>query len=96
MGHTLNFDHISLCRDELFPLLSDIPSLLADTSLIDLGLEVVGLVCTNIAAGSNRHYWLVECSQGKPQTVYDSLKGIQKLTRELYRSHISHRLTPDR
>ena len=73
-------------QDELFPLLSDIPSLLADTSLIDLGLEVVGLVCTNIAAGSNRHYWLVECSQGKPQTVYDSLKGIQKLTRELYRS----------
>ena len=60
--------------------------MLADTSLIDLGLEVVGLVCTNIAAGSNRHYWLVECSQGKPQTVYDSLKGTQKLTRELYRS----------
>ena len=47
---------------------------------------MAGLVCSNIAAGNNRHYWLVECSQGKPQTVYDSLKGVQKITRELYRS----------
>ena len=60
--------------------------MLADTSLLDLGLEVVGLVCSNIAAGNNRHYWLVECSQGRPQTAYDSLKGVQKITRELYRS----------
>ena len=28
-----------------------------------------------LAAGDNRHYWLVECSQGRPQTAYDSLKG---------------------
>ena len=57
---------------DFFPLLSDTASLLADTSLLDLGLEVVGLVCSNIAAGNNRHY--------------DSLKGVQKITRELYRS----------
>ena len=71
---------------DFFPPLSGIASLLADTSLIDLGLEVVGLVCSNIAAGNNRHYWLVECSQGRPQTAYDSLKGVQKITRELFRS----------
>ena len=73
-------------QDKFFPLLSDTASLLADTSLLDLGLEVVGLVCSNIAAGNNRHYWLVECSQGRPQMAYDSLKGVQKITRELYRS----------
>ena len=73
-------------RDDFFPLLSEAASLLADTSLIDLGLEVVGLVCSNIVAGNNRHYWLVECSKGKPQTIYDSLKGVQKITRELYRT----------
>ena len=61
-----------------FPPLSDIASLLAGTSLLDLGLEVVGLVCSNIAAGNNRHYWLVECSQGRPQTAYDSLKKVFK------------------
>ena len=73
-------------RDDFFPLLSEAASLLADTSLIDLGLEVVGLVCSNIVAGNNRHYWLVECSKGKPLTIYDSLKGVQKITRELYRT----------
>ena len=82
----LEFRPYPVFQDDFFPLLSDIASLLADTSLIDLGLEVVGLVCSNIAAGNNRHYWLVECSQGKLQTVYDSLKGVQKITRELYRS----------
>ena len=82
----LEFRPYPVFQDDFFPLLSDIASLLADTSLIDLGLEVVGLVCSHIAAGNNRHYWLVECSQGKPQTVYDSLKGVQKITRELYRS----------
>ena len=82
----LEFRPYPVFQDEFFPLLSDIASLLADTSLLDLGLEVVGLVCSNIAAGNNRHYWLVECSQGKPQTAYDSLKGVQKITRELYRS----------
>ena len=74
----LEFRPYPVFQDDFFPLLSDIASLLADTSLIDLGLEVVGLVCSNIAAGNNRHYW--------PQTVYDSLKGVQKITRELYRS----------
>ena len=82
----LEFRPYPVLQDDFFPLLSDIASLLADTSLLDVGLEVVGLVCSNIAAGNNRHYWLVECSQGRPQTAYDSLKGIQKITRELYRS----------
>ena len=82
----LEFRPYPVFQDNFFPLLSDIASLLADTSLLDLGLEVVGLVCSNIGAGNNRHYWLVECSQGRPQTAYDSLKGIQKITRELYRS----------
>ena len=71
---------------DFFPLLSDTASLLADTSIQDLGLEVVGLVCSNIAAEDSRHYWLVECSQGRPQMAYDSLKGAQKITLELYRS----------
>ena len=82
----LEFRPYPVFHDNFFPPLSDIASLLADTSLQDLGLEVVGLVCSNIAAGNNRHYWLVECSQGRPQTAYDSLKGVQKITRELFRS----------
>ena len=71
---------------DFFPLLSDTTSLLNDTSILDLGLEVVGLVCSNIAAEDSRHYWLVECSQARPQMAYDSLKGVQKITLELYRS----------
>ena len=71
---------------DFFPLLSDTASLLADTSILDLGLEVVGLVCSNLAAEDSRHYWLIECSQGRPQTAYDSLKGVRKITLELYRS----------
>ena len=71
---------------DFFPLLSDTASLLNDTSTLDLGLEVVGFVCSNIAAEESRHYWLVECSQGRPQMAYDSLKGVQKITLELYRS----------
>ena len=82
----LEFRPYPVFHDKFFPPLSDIASLLADTSLLDLGLEVVGLVCSNIVAGNNRHYWLVECSQGRPQTAYDSLKGVQKITRELFRS----------
>ena len=82
----LEFRPYPVFHDNFFPPLSDIASLLADTSLLDLGLEVVGLVCSNIAAGNNRHYWLVECSQGRPQTAYDSLKGVQKITRDLFRS----------
>ena len=73
-------------HDAFFPPLSETASLFADTSLQDLGLDVVGLVCSNLEAGDNRHYWLVECSQGRPHTAYDSLKGVQKITRELFRS----------
>ena len=71
---------------DFFPLLSDTASLLNDASTLDLGLEVAGFVCSNIAAEDSRHYWLVECSQGRPQMAYDSLKGVQKITLELYRS----------
>ena len=71
---------------DFFPPLSDTASLLNDTSTLDLGLEVAGFVCSNIEAEDSRHYWLVECSQGRPQMAYDSLKGVQKITLELYRS----------
>ena len=63
---------------DFFSLLSDTASLLADTSIQDLGLEVVGLVCSNIAAEDSRHYWLVECSQGRPLMAYDSPEGCSK------------------
>ena len=66
--------------------MSDTASLLNDTSTLDLGLEVAGFVCSDIAAEGSRHYWLVECSQGRPQMAYDSLKGVQKITLELYRT----------
>ena len=82
----LEFRPYPVVCDDFFPPLSDTASLLADTSLQDLGLHVVGLVCTNLQAGDARHYWLIECAQGRPQTAYDSLKGSQKLTRELFRS----------
>ena len=52
---------------DFFPLLSDTASLLNDMSTLDLGLEVAGFVCSNIGAEDSRHYWLVECSQGRPQ-----------------------------
>ena len=82
----LEFRPYPVVHDAFFPPLNDIASLFADTSLQDLGLEVVGLVCSNLEAGDDRHYWLVECSQGRPHTAYDSLKGVQKITRELFRS----------
>ena len=81
----LEFSSYPVVQD-FFPLLSDTASLLNDTSTLDLGLEVAGFVCSNIAAEDSRHYWLVECSQGRPQMAYDSLKGVQKITLELYRS----------
>ena len=80
----LEFRPYPILQDS-FPPLRDVASLLADASVLDLGLEIIGLVCSNVGAGDGRHYWLVECSQGKPQMAYDSLKGVQKITRELYR-----------
>ena len=44
----LEFRPYPVFHDNNFPPLSDIASLLADASLLDLGLEVVGLVCSNI------------------------------------------------
>ena len=79
----LEFRPYSILQD--FSPLRDVASLLADVSVLDLGLEIIGLVCFNVGAGDGRHYWLVECSQGKPQMAYNSLKGVQKITRELYR-----------
>ena len=92
----LEFRPYPVFQDDFFPLLSDIASLLADTSLIDLGLEVVGLVCSNIAAGNNRHYWLVECSQGKPQT--NCIRFPERCSKNHSRTlsvFISYRLTLD-
>ena len=34
----------------------DVASLLADASVLDLGLEIIGLVCSNVGAGDGRHY----------------------------------------
>ena len=50
----LEFRPYPVFHDTFFPPLSDIASLLADMSLQDLGLEVVGLVCSTIAARNNR------------------------------------------
>ena len=76
-------------QDEFFPLLSDIASLLADTSLIDLGLhQHSGWKQSSLLAGrmlsrqaSNCIRFSERCSENHSRTVSVS---------------ISHRLTPDR
>ena len=72
--------------DAFFPPLSEAASLFIDTSLEDLGLKLAGFVCSNLGAENGKHYWFVEYSQGRPHTAYDSLRGAQKITRELFRA----------
>ena len=72
--------------DAFFPPLSEAASLFTDTSLEDLGLTLAGFVCSNLGGQNDQHYWFVEYSQGRPHTAYDSLKGVQKITLELFRA----------
>lgn len=72
--------------NEFFPSLSESTSIPLDRSLKEIGLSVAGFVCSHLEAGSNRHYWLVECLHGRLCTAYDSLKGVQRITQELFRS----------
>ena len=72
--------------DSFFPLLGESITLLSDQSLGEDGLRVVSLVCSNLRAGANRHYWLIELVDGRIQHAYDSLQGLQPLTQEVYRA----------
>ena len=72
--------------DAFFPPLSETAPLLSDTSLRDQGLELKGLVCSNLEDGKDRHYWFIEYEHGHLRGAYDSLKGLQRVTSELYKS----------
>ena len=70
----------------LFPFLNESVPLFSDRSLNVDGLCVESLVCSNLKAGTGRHYWLVELIGGRIQHAYDSLQGVQLLTQEVYRT----------
>ena len=73
-------------RDGFFPFLSESVPFFCDSSLNADGLCVDSLVCSNLKAGTGRHYWLVELMGGRIQHAYDSLQGVQSLTQEVYRT----------
>ena len=72
--------------DSFFPPLSESITLLSDQSLGEDGLQAVSFVCSNLLAGANRHYWLIELADGRIQHAYDSLQGLQPLTQEVFRA----------
>ena len=47
--------------------------------------QVVGFVCSNTRnfTDSSRHYWFVEIEDGALRYVFDSLKGLQRLSQDL-------------
>ena len=57
-----------------------------DRSLAEEGLHIAGFVCSNLAAGPNRHDWLVEIVDGRTHGIYDSVRGYQLLTQEVSRT----------
>ena len=48
-------------------------------------IEITGFVCSDVAEWPNAHYWLAEVRNGQIQGTYDSLKGLQQLTTDVWK-----------
>ena len=68
-----------------FPPISSARSILTDASLQEESIEITGFVCSDVSEWPNAHYWLVEVRDGQIQGIYDSLKGSQQLTAEVWK-----------
>ena len=70
---------------EFFPLIASARSILTDASLQEESIEITGFVCSDVSEWPNAHYWLAEVRNGQIQGIYDSLKGSQHLTTEVWK-----------
>ena len=68
-----------------YPSLMDSRKLLSDPSLGVMNGQILGFVCTNTRTfdDSNMHYWFVEVAGGMICHVFDSLRGLQRLTQDI-------------
>ena len=68
-----------------FPAIASVKSILTDASLQEESIEITGFVCSDVAEWPNAHYWLAEVRNGQIQGTYDSLKGLQQLTTDVWK-----------
>ena len=68
-----------------FPPIASARSILTDASLQEESIEITGFVCSDVSVWPNAHYWLAEARNGQIQGTYDSLKGLQQLTTEVWK-----------
>ena len=81
---------LHLHQPDAFPTLLESLKVHMDPSLVSLGGQIVGFVCTDSRdfEDSSRHYWFVEFEDGHLRYAFDSLKGLQRLTQELSKKWI--------
>ena len=70
---------------DFFPPIASARSILTDASLQEESIEITGFVCSDVSEWPNAHYWLAEARNGQIQGIYDSLKGSQQLTTEVWK-----------
>ena len=70
---------------DFFPPIASARSILTDASLQEESIEITGFVCSDVSEWPNAHYWLAEARNGQIQGIYDSLKGLQQLTTEVWK-----------
>ena len=68
---------------DFFPPITSVRNILSDASLLGESIEISGFVCSDISKWPSAHYWVVEVINGQIQGVYDSLKGLQRLTTDV-------------
>ena len=68
-----------------FPSIASVRSILTDASLQEESIEITGFVCSDVSEWPNAHYWLAEVRNGQIQGTYDSLKGLQQLTTDVWK-----------
>ena len=70
---------------DFFPPIASARSILTDASLQEESIGITGFVCSDVSEWPNAHYWLAEVQNGRIQGIYDSLKGSQQLTTEVWK-----------
>ena len=70
---------------DFFPPIASARSILTDASLQEESIEITGFVCSDVSEWPNAHYWRAEARNGQIQGIYDSLKGSQQLTTEVWK-----------
>ena len=70
---------------DFFPPIASARSILTDASLQEESIEITGFVCSDVSEWPSAHYWLAEARNGQTQGIFDSLKGSQQLTTEVWK-----------